>query len=253
MYVLYADIMGFKERVMRTEHSKLKKEFEKLKTALDNWFLPTQKADPFKTSFFSDSILIVDESTKEGFNRISKAAAGLMQVSLEHKFPLKGVISKGPFTYDEEKQLFFGKAIVDAYLLQEQVYYYGIVAHHSVEEDIKEYAKGFEVKDNGNMKGVNPYVLSPIPLKLGNTAHYHLAYNLISEKRETGKNVDTVHNKILSWLESISATVSGTPRIYMDKTIEVLTKDLSIFKECERKSDGKIEFPLSHKPYDIDC
>lgn len=137
MYVLYADIMGFKERVMRTEHSKLKEEFEKLKTALDAWLVPTLKAASFKTSFFSDSILIVDESTKWGFNRISKAAAGLMQVSLEHKFPLKGVISKGPFTYDEEKQLFFGKAIVDAYLLQEQVYYYGIVAHHSVEEDIK--------------------------------------------------------------------------------------------------------------------
>lgn len=244
MYVLYADIMGFKERVMRTEHSRLKEEFEKLKTALDAWFVPTLKADSFKTSFFSDSILIVDESTKMGFNRISKAAAGLMQVSLEHKFPLKGVISKGPFTYDEEKQLFFGKAIVDAYLLQEQVYYYGIVAHHSVEEDIKEYAKGFEVKDNGNMKGVNPYVLSPIPLKLGNTAHYHLAYNLISEKREAGKNVDPVHNKILSWLESISATVSGTPRIYVDKTIEVLRKDLSIFKEHECKCNRKIEFPL---------
>ena len=137
MYVLYADIMGFKERVMRTEHSKLKDEFEKLKTALDAWLVPTKKAVSFKTSFFSDSILIVDASTKKGFNRISKAAAGLMQVSLEHKFPLKGVISKGPFTYDEEKQLFFGKAIVDAYLLQEQVYYYGIVAHHSVEEDKK--------------------------------------------------------------------------------------------------------------------
>lgn len=51
MYVLYTDIMGFKERVMRTEHSKLKEEFEKLKTALDAWFVPTMKADSFKTSF----------------------------------------------------------------------------------------------------------------------------------------------------------------------------------------------------------
>lgn len=59
MYVLYADIMGFKERVMRTEHSKLKEEFEKLKTALDAWFVPTRKADPFKTSFFSDSTLLL--------------------------------------------------------------------------------------------------------------------------------------------------------------------------------------------------
>lgn len=162
-----------------------------------------------------------------------------MQVSLEHKFPLKGVISKGSFTYDEEKQLFFGKAIVDAYLLQEQVCYYGIVAHHSVEEDIKEYANGLGMKGNGNIKGVNPYVLSPIPLKHGDTTHYHLAYNLFSEKREAGKNVETVHNKILSWIESISATVSGTPRIYVDKTIEVLGKICLFSKNTSASAMGK--------------
>lgn len=244
MYVLYADIMGFKDRVMRTEHSVLEEQFEKLFTDLKNKLSPfTKNVDEFKVSFFSDSILIVDENSKEGFNRISKAAAGLMQVSLKNQFPIKGAISKGMFTYKEDKQLFFGQAIVDAYLLQEQVHYYGIVAHHSVESNIKDYANGWRGGSGTNRR--NPYVLSPIPLKSGNTTHYHMAYNLISETLSTRISVEIVNKKIISHLEEISATVSGTPRIYVDKTIEVLERDLSIFKEHEETTGRKVIFPIS--------
>ena len=56
MYVLYADIMGFKDRVMRTEHKDLEKDFEDLITDLADWFVPNKKAKKFKFSFFSDSI-----------------------------------------------------------------------------------------------------------------------------------------------------------------------------------------------------
>lgn len=248
MYVLYADIMGFKDRVMRTEHSVLEEQFEKLLTEIIAWLEPFKLGGTFKVSFFSDSILIVDKNSKEGFNRISKAAAGLMQVSLKNQFPIKGAISKGMFTYKGKKQLFFGRAVVDAYLLQEQVHYYGIVAHHSVESDIKDYANGWEEVDKEGArftKGRNPYVLSPIPLKSGNTTHYHLAYNLISSKRQTEKDVDKTHEEIISHLEEISATVSGTPRIYVDKTIEVLERDLSIFKKHEETTGGEVIFPIS--------
>ena len=246
MYVLYADIMGFKDRVMRTEHTELENSFESLLKDLEAWFSPNKKAPTFKASFFSDSILIVDEDTANGFNRISKAAAGLMQVSLKHKFPLKGVISKGNFTYKEDKQLFFGRALVDAFLLEEQINYYGIVAHHSIENDIIQYANGQGKKDNGNRKGINPYILSPVPLKSGNITHYHLAYNLISSTRETGKNIDQTHMNIISWLELISGTVSGNPRVYVDKTLQVLEDDLSIFKRHKEENKGEIKFPLSN-------
>ena len=119
-YVLYADIMGFKERVMRTKHEDLKKELKKLRKKLYDSLLPyLEDVKTFKVSFFSDSILIVDEISPLGFYRISSAAIGLMRLSLYHKFPIKGAIAKGEFTYEEEDQLFFGRAIVDAYLLQE--------------------------------------------------------------------------------------------------------------------------------------
>lgn len=235
-YVLYADIMGFKERVMRTKHEDLKNELKDLRAKLENWFKPFVKnARTFKVSFFSDSIIIVDENTRGGFNRISKAAAGLMQVSLEYKFPINGVIAKGEFTYEEVKQLFFGRAIVDAYLLQLDVHYYGIVAHHTVEEDIKRFSK--------KVKKKNPYVLSPVPLKSGKTSHYHLAYNLISTKRQIGVDVEKTNTTIISWLERISGTVSGTPRIYVDNTLRVLEEDLRLYMET-REKQGKVKFPL---------
>lgn len=248
MYILYADIMGFKDRVMRTDHLVLEKKLEGLKRKLDSWLSPfLENVETFKVSMFSDSVLIVDENTKAGFNRISKAGIGLMRVALEASFALKGAISKGLFTYKEVNQLFFGRALVDAFLLQEQVYYYGIVAHHSVEKDINLYANGWEEKDNGNRKGINPYILSPVPLKSGNITHYHLAYNLISSKRETGKEIDQTHRNIISWLEQISGTVSGNPRIYVDKTLQVLREDLSMFKEHKKKNNGEIKFPLSNE------
>lgn len=240
MYVLYADIMGFKDRVIRTEHQKLEKELEGLKIKLNNWLSPFfNNVETFKVSMFSDSILIIDTATKEGFNRISKAGIGLMHVSLEASFALKGAISKGQFTYKEDKQLFFGRALVDAFLLEEQIHYYGIVAHHSVERDINTYAKGW------NGKKDNPYILSPVPLKSGNISHYHLAYNLISMTRQVGKAVNETHQSIIFWLEKISGTVSGNPRIYVDKTLQVLKEDLSIFNKHEEQNNGKIKFPLS--------
>lgn len=235
-YVLYADIMGFKERVMRTKHTDLKKELKKLRQELEEKLSPfVEKTPRFKVLFFSDSILVSDEISDSGFYRISKAAAGLMQVSLEYKFPINGVIAKGEFTYEEVKQLFFGRAIVDAYLLQLDVHYYGIVAHHTVEEDIKRFSK--------KVKKKNPYVLSPVPLKSGKTSHYHLAYNLISTKRQIGVDVEKTNTTIISWLERISGTVSGTPRIYVDNTLRVLEEDLRLYMET-REKQGKVKFPL---------
>lgn len=81
-------------------------------------------------------------------------------------------------------------------------------------------------------------------MKSGDITHYHLAYNLISEKRETGKDVEKTHKKIISWLENISGTVSGTPRIYVDKTLQVLKEDLPMLKKHKEKNNGEIKFPL---------
>lgn len=244
-YVLYADIMGFKERVMRTKHTDLKKELKKLRQELEEKLSPfVEKTPRFKVLFFSDSILVSDEISDSGFYRISQAAVGLMQISLKHKFPINGAIAKGEFTDEISDGFFFGRAIVDAYLLQLDVHYYGIVAHHTMEEDIKEYSNG-DINVVTNRIWGNPYVLSPTPLKSGNITHYHLAYNLINSELKIEKDIKETNTEIISWLEEISGTVSGSPRIYVDNTLRVLEQDLNIYKKTRKKTkQGEVEFPL---------
>ena len=248
-YVLYADIMGFKERVMRTKHEDLKKELKKLRKKLYDSLLPyLEDVKTFRVSFFSDSILIVDEISPLGFYRISSAAIGLMRLSLYHKFPIKGAIAKGEFTYEEEDQLFFGRAIVDAYLLQEEVHYYGIVAHHTMEGDIKRFSNGMQTPDPNDRLLVCPYILSPIPLKKGKTNHYHLAYNLSIDPSYTDEDLIVYCDAGYCDLEQIYGTVSGAPRIYVDNTLWVLEEDLRIYM-VTRENMEKLNFPLKASPF----
>ncbi len=235
--------MGFKDRVNATEHRELSNNLYKFREDLKNWFSPfTSKTKTFKLSMFSDSILIVDEDSLGGFNRISKAAVGVMYVALQNQFAVKGAIAKGPFTYDEKNQLFFGKALVDAYLLHESLYFYGIVAHHSVELDIK----------RGRLEGYrgkkNAWVQSSISLKGGDSSHYHISYNLVDKDRKVGVDLTKEYIELLSKIEE---TVSGIPRIYVDKTIKILENDSKLFNSLVAKGVGKNApqdlFPFSER------
>lgn len=229
MYVLYVDIMGFKDRVMSQTHEDLTTILNDFRTKINSTLEPFFQAKGFRMSMFSDSILIVSEDSVKGFNAISKAASEIMRITLEKMLPVKGVISKGMFTYDEDMQLFFGRALVDAYLLHEQLYYYGIVAHHTIEKDI----------ENRTKKEPNAWVHSPISWKKGSSSHYHIAYNLVSETRTIGKDTTS---KYLKRLDNILSTVSGEPRIYIDKTIGILKADQELFKE---RSNGKNQEEIS--------
>lgn len=252
-YVLYADIMGFKERVMRTKHTDLKKELKDLREELDKWlYRDNKEVIKSQVSFFSDSILIVDENTEYGFERISRAAESLMVFSLRHKFPIKGAIAKGEFTYEKEEQLFFGRAIIDAFLLEEEVHYYGIVAHHTMEEDIKKYSNGTEHILFGKPQRVwvHPYIRSLIPLKKGKTNHYHLAYYLSDNQDYIDEEIVEHCNIEYCDIEKIYGTVSGAPRIYVDNTLRVLKEDLSLYMET-REKQGPVEFPLEVPPFRV--
>lgn len=91
-----------------------------------------------KSVQFSDSTLIVVNGTNEKmFNLISKAAICLMQSAISLGFPIKGVLAQGKFTYDTKNEIYFGLPLVEAYQLHEEIYYYGIVVHHSAEQTVK--------------------------------------------------------------------------------------------------------------------
>src|SRR5690606_37422411 len=81
-------------------------------------------------------LLISKDNTKKSFYSIIYACQFLLCDSFESRIPMKGAISYGRITADFQKSLFFGKALIDAYALQEQLFIYGIVLDEKVEKRI---------------------------------------------------------------------------------------------------------------------
>lgn len=209
--VLYADIMGFKSRVMDNSHLALREDISRFRSAWESRMKPFLKADHLRYVQFSDSILIVVNGVDDKmFNLISKAAFCLMHTAISNRFPIKGVISQGTFTYDKTRELYFGRPLVDAALLHDEIKYYGIVVHNSAEATIK--AK----KDDENR-----YSKSEIPLEKGKTSHYHLAWNLVNQKYKPEDITKTCN----LWLDVIEEQVSGKPRVYIDNTRAVFENE----------------------------
>lgn len=158
---------------------------------------------------FSDSIVLVTrDCTEDDLNRISKAAAILMQTALQTGFALRGAIAKGDMVFDLENQLFFGKALVDAYLLEEELCYYGVAFHESMEDSILNTKKDLPIEDIA------------IPLKKGKSKHYHVAWYKVKDNLQKGD----ISSIALDWLKDIRKTVSGNPRVYLDNTIDIIGK-----------------------------
>lgn len=219
--VLYADIMGFSHRVTFSNHKELKEDLKKFKQSWEKRIKPLEKGGYLKSVQFSDSILLVVNGTDEKmFNIITKAAVCLVQSAISLGFPIKGVIAQGQFSYDKESELYFGLPLVEAYHLHDEIYYYGIVVHHSAEQTVKKYADA-----------TKPYTKTAVPLKKGRTSHYHLSWHLLNKSLSAGN----IKDKVNEWLDRIEESVSGTPRIYVDNTRDVVDKDNSKWETIGEK------------------
>ena len=212
-FVLYLDIMGLKERVSIVKVDELKEKLLLFKTKIIK-LKPLLVGSKTKKTLinmaqFSDSIVLVTrDCTEDDLNRISKAAAILMQTALQTGFALRGAIAKGNMVFDLENQLFFGKALVDAYLLEEELCYYGVAFHESMEDSILNTKKDLPIEDIA------------IPLKKGKSKHYHVAWYKVKDNLQKGD----ISSIALDWLKDIRKTVSGNPRVYLDNTIDIIGK-----------------------------
>lgn len=93
--ILYADIMGFKDRVSTTNHEKLKEELLSFMDCFKKKIQPLLKGDYLRYVQFSDSIIIVANGIdSKMFNIITKAAICLMHVAMSHEFPIKAYCHK---------------------------------------------------------------------------------------------------------------------------------------------------------------
>jgi len=219
-FVVFLDIMGFKDFVARRSHEDV---YNMMMNLFDsksyvarkfkNVTEPTFMDKELYTASFSDSIVLFSkDNSAESLDVITSSAAYIMHDALLKDIPIKGAMAYGKISVDKENQIYFGQALIDAYLLQDDVNYYGIVAHNSID--------AFLFGLDPDMPVVQLFLETKTPMKSGKIIHKNVDWfhflgdfknSQIAEKRE----------RLNYYMTSLKRLVSGAARRYIDNTLEV--------------------------------
>lgn len=216
-FICFLDIMGFKDMVMRESHAEIYELLVQLsnhRSSLENPNLPTKyDSDSLKTVSFSDSIIIfTKDDSIECLELLSVSSSWLFAKAMESGIPLKGAISLGEMSTNITKQIFFGQPLIDAYLLEEDVAFYGIVIHNTVEKFLNNSKSSLFEKI---------YFDCLIPLKSGKINH--LILDWFSALEDEKENID-IKEVLLKIMRKQREKTSGGPRKYIDNTIDVINQ-----------------------------
>lgn len=205
-YVAFFDIMGFKNLVFRNDHGEVLNLMSFLRSLLDEmaeFYKEHDSEVTVKAVTFSDSILLISsDNSAESFDEIIFFSEFIMRGSFERAIPLKGAIACGKQTADFNNSIHFGIPLIDAYLLQEELFFYGIVVHDTVEKIL-----------TGDVLRGELLRCYKAPFKSGRINHYVIDWREYHKEDVEAKNWMPV-------LGNLYKTVSGSPRIYVDNTIE---------------------------------
>lgn len=242
-YVLYADIMGFKAKLKEMGHIAAVDELRRFNVAVSKHLSPYQTGGHLRMTLFSDLIVIAsDRANIKCFDLIIHAAAALMYECHIFKFPINGCIACGPLAFDDPNQvvinaahaspkistqalpatqgrkgqympLFVGQSVVDAYLLNEEMFFYGIVLHKNAEKSFKNYIS------NKSSLGQTPFCYIPVPLKSGGYANlYYLDWPKVKLAKNSVAQAD-----VEQYLNTLEPNVDVRARAYIYNTRQILT------------------------------
>jgi hypothetical protein len=211
-FIAFLDIMGFKDRVYRERHKDVITMFESFIPAVETVKdASKQKTDRNDTKtntipiIFSDSIFLVskDNSIKSACD-IIEDATWIFSKAIKKEIPIKGAIAYGEFTSDIEHSVYFGRPLIDAYELQNELRLYGVIIHHTAEKQLN------KMNING-LKMIEDYhfIKYHVPMKSGNIKHYLCDWTIYPQNIEPLNVISKLYN-----------SVSGKPRIYVDNTID---------------------------------
>lgn len=216
-FVCFFDIMGFKDMVMRDSHINIYKkmdEFSKAKKFIESPDKPNNYLnDSIKMVSFSDSIVVfTKDDSKECLEILTLAAVWLFKKAIQTGIPMKGAISHGEMSVNIAGQIFFGQPLIDAYLLEEELAFYGIVIHNSAEKILNH---NIEI-----LVGNEKYIDCLVPFKTGKINHYILDWISSLE----GNNREIQKKNALELMKKHREQTSGSPRRYIDNTIDVINQ-----------------------------
>ncbi len=240
-FIAMFDILGFKDRVKENSHKQIYNELKEikddLKTAekIDKIFITMDKevakqrgdSQPIKNSviehlLFSDTILFISDNVPDGLFSMIIKSKQLISHCLRNEIPIKGCLAVGEVSYNKKDQIIFGKPIIDAHLLAEEMKFMGVIIDHSLESDIER----FKIIDVSN------YILhGKVPLKSGSINHYYLE---IKHNFKVENESERHDNDVYDGIKRMYQTVNAGPRAYYDNTLDLYFKDWDKKKEKKK-------------------
>ena len=165
-----------------------------------------------KSTTYSDSIMLyTKDKSYKSFNSLITAVSGLTNDLFIEGIPHKGAIAFGKMTLDTERSIFFGQPLIDSYLLQEELHFYGIVIHGSVEEKLQ-----LKLNQTGFISKYN------CPLKNGKSTHYTVFPMHANSINSEDNGYVEYYKKIRSSLDKMKYKTSGHLRRYIDNSNDYL-------------------------------
>ena len=220
-FVAFLDIMGFREMVLRKSHEDVREMLESLYPTIE--IMKEETTKRFKRDankdkehkpdvitgvlpiLFSDSIIFVssDDSSESAYE-ILLYSMWILNQAITDGIPMKGAIAHGEQTAYLEKSLCFGKPLIDAYELQQELQIYGVILHHTMEKHLIENNFIHSIEKD---KYISKW---DVPMKSGDITHYLV--NWASESM--------TEKEVLDMITKLYVSVSGNPRLYVDNTLD---------------------------------
>jgi hypothetical protein len=224
-FVAFIDILGFRDLVMREDHAAILSLLYSIQE--ENGFIFENNSffsDDIYVVTFSDSIILFTKGdTFHDFRQLFTVVGNLMSRMVFLSVPAKGAVAHGSISVDKGKNIFFGQPIIDSYLLGEDLSYIGVVAHNSLDK----YVASLEP----NLKSLLQQYLVEIstPFKYGTINHLNVNWPLYSfllySHKKSQKEINEAHQEwIMQLLFNLKIKCSGSPRRYIENTINLIDK-----------------------------
>lgn len=168
-FVAYLDILGFKELINSAPLSEVRKKLDYLISLLN------QSAVSYNDSLdiirFSDSIILISKTDSlADFDTLILCIMHIQTHAIQSEIPIKGSISFGEIIYEKEISLLLGKPVINAYLLQEEIKFIGVVIDSKAHEQLDRFLL------TKNCKSKEYIIKGSIPTKSGKVLYNHLNY-----------------------------------------------------------------------------
>jgi hypothetical protein len=230
-FVAFIDILGFKDLVSKNNHAEIYEQLSKIsktKKFLENIAENGKILEKYKDAeiyivSFSDSIVIFSKNDDiNNFYFFLLAVRWLFAKTIEAKIPIKGGLAHGEVSLNKSEQIYFGQAIIDAFMMEEDVNYIGVVAHNTIDNYIN--INKIELQKTRD-KLSEVLFEDKTPLKCGNINHLNLNWFMkavISKEELTDIEKTKRINELIT---NFKYNTSGSPRKYIDNTIDFFNKN----------------------------